>query len=87
MGEDESLLICCTKFQSECNNRYGNITIKKIPKMLLDRCEFAKDDYSLNIVCPPSLDEEDYDEEIDDCGEGTELPDPTPKSSQLGLFD
>jgi adenine-specific DNA-methyltransferase len=87
MGEDESLLICCTKFQSECNNRYGNITIKKIPKMLLDRCEFDKDDYSLNIVCPPSFDEEDYDEEIDDCGEGTELPDPTPKSSQLGLFD
>jgi adenine-specific DNA-methyltransferase len=87
MGEDESLLICCTKFQSECSNRYGNITIKKIPKMLLDRCEFDKDDYSLNIVCPPSLDEEDYDEEIDDCGEGTELPDPTPKISQLGLFD
>jgi hypothetical protein len=55
--------------------------------MLLDRCEFDKDDYSLNIVCPPSFDEEDYDEEIDDCGEGTELPDPTPKSSQLGLFD
>jgi adenine-specific DNA-methyltransferase len=89
MGEDESLLICCTKFQSECNNRYGNITIKKIPKMLLDRCEFAKDDYSLNIVCPPSFDEDDYDDEdeIDDCGEGTEQPSPMPKGSQLNLFD
>jgi adenine-specific DNA-methyltransferase len=89
MGEDESLLICCTKFQSECNNRYSNITIKKIPKMLLDRCEFAKDDYSLNIVCPPSFDEDDYDDEdeIDDCGEGTEQPSPMPKGSQLNLFD
>lgn len=24
MGEDESLLICCTSFQSECRNRYPN---------------------------------------------------------------
>jgi adenine-specific DNA-methyltransferase len=89
MGEDESLLICCTKFQSECNNRYGNITIKKIPKMLLDRCEFAKDDYSLNIVCPPSLDEDDYDDEdeIDTCEDNNEQSDNNNQSPQLNLFD
>jgi adenine-specific DNA-methyltransferase len=89
MGEDESLLICCTKFQSECNNRYGNITIKKIPKMLLDRCEFAKDDYSLNIVCPPSLDEYDYDDENDitDCEDNNEQSDNNTQSPQLNLFD
>jgi len=50
---DESLLICCKSFQEACENRYANITIKKIPKMLLGRCEFGKEDYSLNIVNLP----------------------------------
>ncbi|OQD46230.1 site-specific DNA-methyltransferase, partial [Candidatus Brocadia sapporoensis] len=53
MKPDESLLICCKSFQEVCENRYANITIKKIPKMLLGRCEFGKEDYSLNIVNLP----------------------------------
>lgn len=59
MVEGESLLICCTSFQTECKNRYKNITIKKIPQMLLGRCEFAKDDYSLNIIDMPIIEKED----------------------------
>lgn len=59
MKENESLLICCTQFQSECNNRYPNITLKKIPKMLLGRCEFGRDDYSLNLVSVPDIDNEE----------------------------
>ena len=58
MGEDESLLICCTSFQSECRNRFPNITLKKIPQMLLGRCEFDRNDYSLNIVSLPEIDED-----------------------------
>ncbi|MGC9354542.1 MAG: site-specific DNA-methyltransferase, partial [Mariniphaga sp.] len=61
MNPDESLLIACKAFQAECENRYGNITIKKIPHMLLGRCEFGKDDYSLNIVNLPT-DENDREE-------------------------
>lgn len=57
MGEDESLLICCTAFQRECNSAYSNITIKKIPKMLLGRCEFDKDNYKLNIFTLPEMDD------------------------------
>ncbi len=53
MKSDESLLICCKSFQEACENRYATITIKKIPKMLLGRCEFGKEDYSLNIVNMP----------------------------------
>lgn len=53
MQPDESLLICCKSFQKPCENKYPNITVKKIPKMLLGRCEFGKDDYSLNIVNMP----------------------------------
>jgi len=49
----ESLMICCKAFQKECKSKYANITIKKIPQMLLGRCEFGRDDYSLNIVNMP----------------------------------
>jgi adenine-specific DNA-methyltransferase len=49
----ESLLVCCKSFAKGCANRHTNITIKKIPQMLLGRCEFGKDDYSFNIVNLP----------------------------------
>lgn len=60
MQPNENLLICCKGFKSECKSRHGNITIKKIPQMLYGRCEFGKDDYSLNIVNLPH-DESEYD--------------------------
>ena len=63
MKEGESLLVCCTAFQKECRSAFSNITIKKIPQMLLGRCEFNKDDYSLNIVELPTIEEEYEDEE------------------------
>ena len=68
MNENESLLICCTKFQPECRGHFSNITIKKIPKVLLETCmEFDKDDYSLNIVSIPDIEDEEWeDEESDD---------------------
>ncbi|MDE6716789.1 MAG: site-specific DNA-methyltransferase [Muribaculaceae bacterium] len=62
LGGNESLLICCTKFQPECRNKYSNITIKKIPKVLLDTCEFDRDDYSLNIVSVPEIEDEEWDD-------------------------
>ena len=57
MKSDESLLICCTSF-SKVADKYPNITIKKIPKMLLGRCEFGKEDYSLNIINMPQMSDE-----------------------------
>lgn len=53
MQPDESLLICCKKYSKPCENRYENITIKKIPQMLLGKCEFGREDYSLNIISMP----------------------------------
>ncbi len=53
MKADESLLITCKAFQEACERRHANITVKKIPNMLLGRCEFGKEDYSLNIVNLP----------------------------------
>ncbi len=50
MAEGEHLLICCKKYSAACEKRYPNIQVKKIPKMLMGRCEFGQEDYSLNIV-------------------------------------
>jgi len=50
MAEGEHLLICCKKFSAGCDKRHSTIQIKKIPAMLMGRCEFGKEDYSFNIV-------------------------------------
>ncbi|HPN67247.1 MAG TPA: DNA methyltransferase, partial [bacterium] len=34
----------------ECEDRYPNITVKKIPQMILGKCEFGQDNYDLNII-------------------------------------
>lgn len=53
MQPDESLLICCKSHFAGADGKYENITVKKIPSMLLGKCEFGRDDYSLNIVDMP----------------------------------
>lgn len=50
MAEGEHLLVCCKKFDKACGGRHANIQVKKIPHVLMGRCEFGKEDYSLNIV-------------------------------------
>lgn len=50
MTENESLLICAKSFAPGSESHYSNITIKKIPQMILGKCEFGKDNYDLNIV-------------------------------------
>ena len=62
MQADESLLICCKSFSKACKDRYPNITVRKIPNMLLGRCEFGKEDYSLNIVNMPVEDTEGHEQ-------------------------
>lgn len=48
VGEDRTLLVCCSAFRCKAD-RFANLTVKKIPKMVLSRCEWARDDYSLNV--------------------------------------
>ncbi|MDQ6990755.1 MAG: site-specific DNA-methyltransferase [Mariprofundaceae bacterium] len=48
VGKNRTLLICCGAFRCKAD-RFDNLTIKKIPKMVLSRCEWAHDDYSLNV--------------------------------------
>lgn len=60
VGPERSLLICCSAFRFD-PGRFPNLTIKKIPKAVLKKCEWGHDDYSLEIKnlpkAPPELDE------------------------------
>lgn len=58
VGEDRSLLICCMAYEAQ-GESLGNLTLKKIPRVVLDRCEWGKDDYSLRIDALPMAEEED----------------------------
>ena len=40
--------MCCGAFRGD-TNRYPNLTVKKIPKMVLQKCEWGHDDYSLKV--------------------------------------
>jgi len=55
-GMERSLLVLCTAFRGRGD--YPNLTVKKIPKQVLSRCEWGHDDYSLQVEnlpkAPPS---------------------------------
>jgi adenine-specific DNA-methyltransferase len=49
VGENRTLLICCGAFRAKADD-FPNLTLKKIPNAVLNRCEFGRDDYSLEIA-------------------------------------
>lgn len=51
VGEDRSLLIMCKSFTGRA--QFPNLTIKKIPKAVMTKCEWGQDDYSLAIRSLP----------------------------------
>ena len=52
VGDHNSLLICCAAFRAK-PDAFPNLTLKKIPRMVLSRCEWGKDDYSLQVASLP----------------------------------
>ncbi len=52
VGPDRSLLVCCKAFNAD-TDAFENLTIKKIPHAVLSKCEWGKDDYSLNVANLP----------------------------------
>lgn len=47
VGPERTLLICCGAFRGKPD--FSNLTVKKIPQAVLARCEWGRDDYSLNV--------------------------------------
>jgi adenine-specific DNA-methyltransferase len=48
VGPQRSLLVLCTAFRGKAD-RFPNLTVRKIPKQVLSRCEWGHDDYSLQV--------------------------------------
>jgi adenine-specific DNA-methyltransferase len=48
VGPSRSLLICCGAYKADVA-QFENLTVKKIPKAVLKKCEWGHDDYSLEI--------------------------------------
>lgn len=63
MGEDEHLLIACSSFDESVKSKYKSISVKKIPQMLLSKCEYKEDGYPLNIISPPVVDDEEVEDD------------------------
>ena len=62
VGPDRSLLVLCSAFRGNLTS-YSNLTVKKIPNHVKDRCEWGHDDYSLNVEnlpkAPPMISQMD----------------------------
>lgn len=67
VGPDHSLLVLCTAFRGRGD--YPSLTVKKIPRQVLSRCEWGHDDYSLRVEnlpkAPPKPGQQElFDEEV-----------------------
>ena len=56
VGPNRSVLVCCAAFRGKSMD-FPNITLRKIPQAVLSRCEWGKDDYSLNVANLPKAPE------------------------------
>ncbi|AWM10759.1 site-specific DNA-methyltransferase [Bradyrhizobium symbiodeficiens] len=83
VGEQRTLLVLCAAFRGN-TSAWPNLTVKKIPNHIRERCEWGHDDYSLNV------------ENLPKAPPAREAWPPTPKvadsalsrsASQPGLFD
>ena len=52
VGEGRSLMVACSAFRGKAA-MFDNLTVQKIPSAVLDRCEWGKDDYSLEVANLP----------------------------------
>lgn len=68
VGTERTLLICCKAFMTEGAD-FPNLTLVKIPRAILSKCEWDHDDYSftLNVLSDSEQpDDIDYDENTED---------------------
>lgn len=99
VGPSRTLLICCGAFRAKRED-FPNLTLKKIPQAVLHRCEWGRDDYSLNVQSlPPAEAMNDPGANVDAAensapaptGTGKAAKRPSKKSArgmqQLPLFD
>ena len=92
-GAERSLLVLCTAFRGK--GEYPNLTVKKIPKQVLSRCEWGHDDYSLQVENLPKAIPQDTltltlsqrEREQVEGGEGKKAKGRGVNAAQGGLFE
>lgn len=57
VGEGRSLLVLCSAFRGR-PEQWPNLTMRKIPNHIRSRCEWGRDDYSLNVANLPIAEKE-----------------------------
>ena len=62
VGKKRSLLVVCCAFRCRSVADFPNLNVKKIPKAVLTKCEWGKDDYSLEIKNLPAADPKNWEE-------------------------
>lgn len=62
VGSERTLLICCKAFMADVS-AFPNLTLKKIPRAILGKCEWDHDDYSFSINLMAEPDEPELDDE------------------------
>lgn len=65
VGPGRSLIICAPAFAGSFDD-FENLSCTKIPSAILSRCEWGRDDYSLNVSDPAPADEAAEEEEGED---------------------
>lgn len=58
VGPERSLLVACKAFEGR-GDAFDNLTVVKIPSAILRKCEWGRDDYSLNVQNLPTAPEEE----------------------------
>ena len=67
VGNERTLLVCCSAYKASAamlNDELSNLTLKKMPHALLSKCEWGKDDYSLNVSMLPVALHDDDEQEV-----------------------
>ena len=65
LGEGRHLLICCKAFDKAAAGEFDNLTVRKIPDAVLNKCEWGHDDYSLNVANLPMAKEDEKIEQME----------------------
>jgi adenine-specific DNA-methyltransferase len=52
LGPHRTLLVCCKAYSGR-EGAFKNLTVQKIPNAVLKKCEWGRDDYSLNVANLP----------------------------------
>ena len=90
VGDNRTLLVVCKAFTGK--PEFANLTVKKIPKAVMAKCEWGHDDYSLEIK---NLPQQEKDAQTADCSDDRRLENGEKrvrkfgkgKTADPGLFD